>query len=324
MSRTNNDMQSLPPKAVKTKIYKTGQTRGADDDVIFQNRVSRNSTVLIPYHDYQICKKAPTRKGEYENGFIVLIKPEDYFQAEGTTAFKEQGLKLGENLLVFYETRYQWEKYPILKNWKPASSRNAPLRGQYVARIPATTSENEKKINRGFTTSRMKGAGIRVYEYADTETIKNAKLQLEFLFWSCKDIEQLAELYKIDKQSVVDKKMSIRQQAEKERLIDKEQLIRKRIIDSDGYTICPLCLKQISAIGFCSKIPQAEGREVPDLTVTEVSLFHIHELRTGEFNHRPYNLGWGHHHCNVVVKDAGIDNTLQWMLDVLKRNDMVK
>lgn len=35
------------PKAVNTKIYKTGQTRGADDDVIFQNRVSRNSTVLI-------------------------------------------------------------------------------------------------------------------------------------------------------------------------------------------------------------------------------------------------------------------------------------
>ena len=83
-------------------------------------------------------------------------------------------------------------------------------------------------------------------------------------------------------------------------------------------------MKHISAIGFCSKIPQAEGREVPDLTVTEVSLFHIHELRTGEFNHRPYNLGWGHHHCNVVVKDAGIDNTLQWMLDVLKRNNMVK
>ena len=44
------------PKAVDTKIYKTGQTRGADDDVIFQNRVSRNSTVLIPYKDYSLCK----------------------------------------------------------------------------------------------------------------------------------------------------------------------------------------------------------------------------------------------------------------------------
>lgn len=57
------------------------------------------------------------------------------------------------------------------------------------------------------------------------------------------------------------------------------------------------------------------------MTVTEVSLFHIHELRTGEFNHVPYNLGWGHHHCNVVVKDSGIEQTLQWMRDVIWRND---
>ena len=45
---------------------------------------------------------------------------------------------------------------------------------------------------------------------------------------------------------------------------------------------------------------------VPDLTVTEINLFHIRELRIGEFNHRPYNLGWGHHHCNVVCKDSGL------------------
>lgn len=35
------------PQLLDRKIYKTGQTRGADDDVIFQNRVGRNSTVLI-------------------------------------------------------------------------------------------------------------------------------------------------------------------------------------------------------------------------------------------------------------------------------------
>ena len=71
---------------------------------------------------------------------------------------------------------------------------------------------------------------------------------------------------------------------------------------------------------LCSRIQQAEGRNVPDLTVTEVSLFHIRELRTGEFNHKPYNLGWGHHHCNVVVKDSGIDATLEWMREVIARN----
>ena len=54
--------------------------------------------------------------------------------------------------------------------------------------------------------------------------------------------------------------------------------------------------------------------------INGISLFHIQELRSGEFNHHPYNLGWGHHHCNVVVKDSGIENTLRWMKDVLNRN----
>ena len=69
-----------------------------------------------------------------------------------------------------------------------------------------------------------------------------------------------------------------------------------------------------------SRIVQAHGREVPDLTVTEISLFHIEELRPGVFNHRPYNLGWGHHHCNVVVKDSGIFPTLKWLVDIIARN----
>lgn len=311
------------PKAVDTKIYKTGQTRGADDDVIFQNRVSRNSTVLIPYKDFSLCKEAPSNKGKYENGFIVLIKPEEYFDKNTKDKLKKEDLVLGKNLLVFYETRTQWKKYPILKGWKPASARQNPLKGQYVARIPATTSEGESKIIEGFTTSQMKGAGIRVYEYADNNTIYACKIQLEYLFWSCKDIDTLIQQKGLNREHVNQRIKFIKAEAQRLKLDDRKQLMEARIVDKDGYTICPLCLKHISAIGFCDKIQQAEGREVPDLTVTEVSLFHIQELRTGEYNHRPYNLGWGHHHCNVVVKDAGIQTTLDWMKDVLKRNHML-
>lgn len=311
------------PKAVDTKIYKTGQTRGADDDVIFQNRVSRNSTVLIPYRDYALCKNAPTNKGKYENGYIVLIKPEEYFDKNTQLELAKNKLELGKNLLVFYETRSQWRKYPILKGWKPASARKNPLKGQYVARVPATTSEGESKIIEGFNTSKMKGAGIRVYEYADDATIKACKIQLELLFWSCKDIDKLIQQKGLDRKLVNQRIAKIRAEARTLKLDNHKKLIDARIVDEKGYTICPLCLKHISAIGFCERIRQAEGREVPDLTVTEISLFHIHELRTGEFNHRPYNLGWGHHHCNVVVKDAGIQTTLEWMKDILERNNML-
>ena len=177
-------------KPVDTKLYKTGQTRGADDDVIYQNRVKRNNTVLIPYAEFEQCKNAPTKEGKYENGFIVLIKPEDYFKEGIEAEFKKKGLKLGKNLLVFYETREQYTKFPIKPSWKPAKSRTSPLGGQYVARIPATTEKGKDKIIEGFNSSKLKGAGIRVYEYADDATISACRLQLEFLFWSCYDIDE--------------------------------------------------------------------------------------------------------------------------------------
>ena len=176
------------PQLLKRKIYKTGQTRGADDDEIFQNRVSRSSTVLITLPVWkehfgrraaeQICKK----------GYIVLISPTDYFgHLQHGNDLADQGLRLGENTLVFYETRAQWSaNNPDTLGWQPAESRRNPLGGQYVARIPATTATEEgAKIIRGFNTTTTKGAGIRVYEYADERETKRCRNQLEALFWLC-------------------------------------------------------------------------------------------------------------------------------------------
>lgn len=308
-------------KPVYTKLYKTGQTRGADDDVIYQNRVKRNSTVLIPYSEYEQCKYAPNKNGEYENGYIVLIKPEKYFCPSTIVELRKKGLKLGENLLVFYETREQYKNYPVRDKWKPANSRTAPLGGEYVARIPATTESGQTKIIEGFNTSKLKGAGIRVYEYADDATISDCKLQLEFLFWSCYDIEAFLNLCSNEERTMLYERMRrIKRDAASKGLADMDKLIEKRIVNDDGKTVCPLCLKPISALEFASKMIQAKGREVPDLTVTNISLFHIQELRTGEFNHKPYNLGWGHHHCNITVADKGVQGTLEWMKEVLEAN----
>jgi len=97
------------PKLLATKIYKTGQTRGADDDVIYQNRVGRSSTVLIPYSCWELCSKPQDGSENYENGFIVLISPSDYFQNQNIFAdLALKGLEIGSNALLFYETREQW------------------------------------------------------------------------------------------------------------------------------------------------------------------------------------------------------------------------
>lgn len=324
----------MPPKKTKIpklptlldrKIYKTGQTRGADDDVIYQNRVGRNSTVLIPYSLYtQVCNP-PNNDEAFENGFIVLITPEEYFgNPDITNELTELGLELGRDTLVFYQKRLDWdENNPETLGWNPANSRNPvedsdpPLGGKYVARVAATTSiENGAKINRGFNTTGMKGAGIRLFEYANNEIINKCRVQLEAIFWLCYDsLEAVSEFGMSE-----DDALFCLQLAEDEGLLDYESLKEARMTNSDNLTICPLCLEPLSSFGFFNRLVQAMGREVHDLTVTEINLFHIEELRYGQFNHRPYNLGWGHHHCNVVVKDAGIEDTLIWMNEVLHRN----
>ena len=310
------------PKLLNTKIYKTGQTRGADDDVIFQNRVSRKSTVLIPFGLWETVSTPPEGEEFFESGFICLLTPKEYFETKNIEQILSQReLVLGQNALVFYQVRADWEKYkPENLGWTPANSRTAPLGGQYVARVAATTAEGGEKISEGFNTTGMKGAGIRLFEYATTKAIEECRIQLEAIFWLCFDsIESVTE-FSMSNEDALARKAYCLKIAEQNRLLDFEKLKHARMVDEEHRTICPLCLEPLSSLGFFNRLNQATGREVHDLTVTEINLFHIKELRYGEFNHRAYNLGWGHHHCNVVVKDSGIDKTLLWMEGVIAKN----
>lgn len=311
------------PQLLDRKIYKTGQTRGADDDVIFQNRVSRSSTVLIPYSWWKWCASPSGDDSIYKSGFIVLLSPAEYFGAPNMDAeLARQGLALGTNALVFYETRGQWNAHnPDDLHWKVAQSRVAPLGGKYVARVPATTAaEKGERINRGFNSTKNKGAGIRVYEYANAAAITACRLQLEALFWHCGDAENVAVANGMTPEGLSARKAYALDACNQSGLLDTNRLTKARMLNAKLRTICPLCLDELSGQGFFERMNQADGRAVPDLTVTQLNLFHIAELRIGILNHKPYNIGWGHHHCNVVVKDAGINETLEWMRGVLARN----
>ncbi|MCM1186918.1 MAG: BstXI family restriction endonuclease [Lachnoclostridium sp.] len=320
-------MQKIPklPKLLDRKIYKSGQTRGADDDVIYQNRVNRNNTVLIPFHVWQSDERLYKIAEQFENGYIVLINPSDYYDLkEPEKILAEYHLILGKNCLLFYETRDEWNMYnPSEKGIKAALNRRSPLGGEYVARIPATTAENDNKINIGFTKTSQKGAGIRLYEYASAYTIQKCRLQLEAIFWCCYDALKVVQEFGMSEEDAIFRKDDCLNKCKVQGLLDINKMKGHRILDDNYETICPLCQKKLSGYGFFKRLPQAEGREVPDLTVTEINLFHIDELKYGVYNHKPYNLGWGHHHCNVVVKDSGIEATLQWMKEVLIRNGII-
>lgn len=309
------------PKPIKIKISKTSQTRGAENDEIYQNRVSRNSTVIIPFDCWNNGLIMP--QNGFENGYIVLISPEDYFSKKPPKPITKlpKNLKIGENLLVFYQTRDEWNKYnPNQYQWEFAKSRKSPLGGQYVARIPDTTRSQDSQIWYGYTNDKTggKGAGIRVYEYASSEEIESTKLQLAFLVWRTEGIIELCHSFNCVNPEIA--KNLLEAECQQKGLINLDKLQEIRAINHQKKAVCPLCLEPLQASDFISRIQQAEGRNVPDLTVTSLNLFHIKEVRTGEYNHRIYNLAWGHHHCNTVVRDMGIEKTLNWMQEVVKRN----
>lgn len=312
------------PKLLDRKIYKSGQTRGADDDEIYQNRVSRNSTALIRQDLWPIVQSEVNDLDKFfENGYIVLINPETFFSlADPEAVLEEDGLVLGKNALVFYQHRVDWDKNnPDEFGWAYATSRTAPLGGCYVARIHATTAtEDGGRIARGYTTTGLKGAGIRLYEYAPKARIDACRLQLESIFWLCHNSLDAVCDYGMSSTDAQRRKEYCLEEARKQGLLDYDKLLAARIINPQHHAVCPLCLEPLDANGFFNRKAQAPGREVFDLTITELNLFHIHELRPGELNHKPYNLGWGHHLCNVVIGDEGIEHTLHWMQEVLDRN----
>ncbi|MBI1278342.1 MAG: BstXI family restriction endonuclease [Anaerolineaceae bacterium] len=120
-------------------------------------------------------------------------------------------------------------------NWQPAQRRTAPLGGEYVARISATTAtENGSKIIRGFNTTSTKGAGIRVYEYASNATIARCRLQLEALVWLCVDAETVLTNYGMTPADVITRKVANLNTCAEHRLLDIERLVEARALNKKG------------------------------------------------------------------------------------------
>jgi hypothetical protein len=308
------------PNIINRKLYKTGQTRGADNDEIYQNRVSRDSTVLIPYSQWPVVKHG-FPAGGFHRGFIVFASPAEYFELPGQIRPDlDRDLVLGSNFVVFYRSRADWNLYnPQNLNWLPATSRLAPVGGQYIARVPNTTNENDRQEFHGFIDngSGGKGAGIRFFEYASPETLTATRYQLSYLIWHTAGIEDVAVEHGCG--SIAESRQHVVDYCEHHGLADHVRLSEVRVM-RDDLTVCPLCLQPMLATDFVDRLDQQAGREVLDLTCTKANLFHVEELRPGLFNHRTYNLGWGHHHCNTVVGDMGITGALHWMQELLCRN----
>ncbi|MFD1605369.1 BstXI family restriction endonuclease [Flavobacterium artemisiae] len=310
-------LPKLPP-LLQSKIYKTGQTRSANDDVIFQNRANRNGTVLIPFESIRLFDISIFTSDKFESGFIVLLSPEEYYTNPDTVLLmRARKLKLGVNAILLYETRAQWNEFnPYRNKLNIAEKRTSPIDGHFVARIPST-SKNEEKVILGFNTSSCKGAGIRVSEYASLSTIKSSHLQLEYLFWLCHNSKEIALGAGMTDSEIENRITAITAACNNQKLSNTDRLYKARIIDSAKNTICPLCLKKLSAENFLINFFESAEKSDINKEISPINLFYINQLKTGEFNHTPYNLAWGHQNCNMICKETGVIETIKWMKEIV-------
>jgi hypothetical protein len=300
-----NLLEGLPEEIAK-KINKTKQTRGAQpyDRVVYQNRVNRNGIAVVPY---RFRNRLPEEG--FENGYVIMVRPEEYFASDGVRRVDFDPLiKIGENAFVYYDNRRSYALFPPMPSWTPRK-RGGP--GEVVYRMPATTA-----TDRSQAASKVEGEpqGIRFFEYASSSEIAKTCIQLALLAWTTREIENVRS-----RNTPPD---ALQRAADRLGLWDVPRLEKLGVLFG-GHAICPLCRRELLAREMMSRVEQAEGREVSDLTITEVNLFHMEDLRPGEYNHRSYMLGWGHHHCNAVARDHGVAYTLTWMAEVLRRNGYV-
>lgn len=304
------------PGDVVEKIRKTGYTRGANmDRTPYQNRVKRHNRTVVPF-DFR--DKRP--KGGYQDGLTIMVRPKEYFDPDSGERRDDfpNDVVIGDNAFIYYEYREDWENYPPEDyDWRPCSyldsdgNSTSDLRGEvshtgdYIARIPARASD--EKIIEG------KVQGIRFFEYATTRTVEETSFQLAYLAWKTEGMEELAG------REIPEHLVAILQEND---LASTDRLEKIDAIEN-GTTICPLCREPVKSMSLVDRVSQTEGRESSANRITKANLFHVDELRPGEFNHKPYNLAWGHHHCNMVVGDDGVEGTLDWIEEVLQNNDRI-
>ena len=313
---TTEPLRGLPEE-ITNKIGKTSQTRGAQppEGVPYQNRVRRWNHAVIRGRTY--WKVEPP--GGYENGSIILISPREYFNPKTKLRKVDlpEWMKVGENAFVYYEDRKDWKEFPPEdQGWSPRTivgggdrEPGSKDKGHYLARIPARTSEGEagEQIVKGDVQ------GIRFWEYCSHEEAWEVMMQLADLAWKKREKEKEVTSDEESAQSRTHLDLVLK----RHNLSDDKKLEKIGALRRDK-TCCPLCVKPILARELMERTSQLEGRETVDLTVTDANLFHLRDLKPGEFNHRAYQVAWGHYICNTAARDRGIQKTLDWMEEVLK------
>lgn len=284
----------------KKKINKAGfaTPRGGAKGA-YQNHVTRNNKVIIPYERYDAESTEL-----YKDGFVVRLFPEQYFKSANTPKANflsdDSPIKVGVNAFVLYRSWSLYTQFPPLEDWQVRGLSHNGLSiqkrkagafdtGHYVLRLP-TLSPNAER-NEG------PPQGIFAGEYADEETNYLSKCMLALLI-----IETVGSPY------------TSRQAEYLKLILQDEGLLDYELLQRNGtmrlnHTSCPLCQKLIKYHELHATISFEESDALANATnqvegatrSTIVNLFHIKPLLYHSLTHIPLNIGWGHAICNTYL-----------------------
>jgi hypothetical protein len=282
----------------KNKLAKAGfaTPRGGAKGA-YQNHVTRNNRVIIPYE-----RLADVNLELYADGYVIRLLPEQYFSAAGQPrqVFLAEGspVVVGHNAFVLYRTHDSFVSFPPLADWQPRSL----LRdGQVVGTrrgVVTDTGHYVLRLSRiGANHKRHEGPpqGIFATEYADETTNFLSKCVLAWL-----TIQAAGSPYTLNQSTHL--RAILRQNN-----LDDVNYYEMRGVMRHALCCCPLCtrfiryeeLHELITFGGDDAPANASHQSEGATRSTVANLFHITPLVYHSLTHVPSNVAWGHAICNT-------------------------
>lgn len=273
-----------------------------------QNKVSRSSQVAIPLAVY--INHSSVRTHHYDNGMLVYATPSEWHS--GLTNNQNPQLTIGENCIILYISNSDWLTFPPATGWssfkligqdeQPVTTWRSAVgwRGHYYARF--------KKDGEWYygPNGRENAIGIRQDEYCSKLDQSYIVAQMAFLVWSMPGtLTQFSQAstpqYLIDFLTA-------------NNMLDLQRMESVGMINSNGQAQCPFCQEVITYQELINQAPQQTGRQLASSNATALHLMHIEPLEMGSFNHKPYNLAFGHAKCNHAQGEDSIPRSIEFLI----------
>lgn len=216
-----SNIYKILPYKLSNRVNRTELGRGGKG--IYNRRVRRSYRVLIQYDFWKDLINTEEGKdilNTYEEGYVVMIKPEEYFgdNHPHPSPDLDSNFKLGKTGFVYYSVISEHEDYkPLEEQWehvyelssKGKQENDDTWVGEYVLNVrnggdslrsricdnnrpSEETKEVKEYIKDKFNLDVSKsipiqaGLGNYDYDYANPETIENVKYQMLYLVLTCK------------------------------------------------------------------------------------------------------------------------------------------